>query len=83
MKIVAISDTHGLHNNLALGSGDILIHAGDVSNKGEKQEVKDFLGWCEKQDFVSKIFIAGNHDFFSKKNRTWKLKNLFLRGYSI
>jgi len=64
MKITLISDTHSKHNQLTLPKGDILIHAGDVSSRGNKREVKNFLNWFSKQDYKYKIFIAGNHDFF-------------------
>lgn len=40
MKIVAISDTHGLHNSLQIPDGDILIHAGDLPHT---QQIKSGL----------------------------------------
>ena len=40
MKIVFISDTHGFHRKLALPEGDMIIHAGDVSNKGARKEIR-------------------------------------------
>ncbi len=64
MKIVAISDTHGLHNQLQLPKGDLLLHSGDVAKRGSEQEIIAFLNWFSQQDFQYKIFIAGNHDFF-------------------
>lgn len=64
MKFVIISDTHGQHNNLSLPKGDVLIHAGDISQRGEENEIIDFLNWFSNCDFKYKIFIAGNHDFF-------------------
>ena len=64
MRIVAISDTHGQHQDLRLHKGDLLIHAGDISGLGRPGEVKSFLDWFAAQDFTYKIFIAGNHDFF-------------------
>ena len=67
MKIVCISDTHGLHKSVSLPKGDMIIHAGDVTNRGEKYEVIDFLNWFKTLDFKHKIFIAGNHDFFFEK----------------
>ncbi|MDZ7934040.1 MAG: metallophosphatase domain-containing protein [Emticicia sp.] len=67
MKIVAISDTHGKHQNLILPEGDMLIHAGDVSSLGKESEIKDFLNWFSQTDFKHKILIAGNHDFYFEK----------------
>lgn len=64
MKITLISDTHGLHHQLTLKGGDLLIHAGDVSARGTESEVLDFLNWFKKQPYRYKIFIAGNHDWF-------------------
>lgn len=63
MKISFISDTHTKHNQLNLPGGDILIHGGDISNRGSFQDLSSFLSWFEKQDYKYKIFIAGNHDF--------------------
>jgi len=64
MKIVAISDTHGMHDLLSLPKGNMLIHTGDVSGRGRLNEVKAFVEWFSQQDFKYKIFIAGNHDFY-------------------
>ncbi|MGZ5285534.1 MAG: metallophosphatase domain-containing protein [Flavisolibacter sp.] len=64
MKIVFISDTHGRHQQIKLPKGDMLIHAGDVTYKGRKDEVQNFLKWFSLQPFQHKIFIAGNHDFY-------------------
>ena len=67
LKFVAISDTHCRHKSLKLPKGDVLLHAGDVTYKGERWEVMDFLDWFGKQNYTYKIFIAGNHDFFFEK----------------
>ncbi len=64
MKFVTISDTHNQHDSLTLPKGDVLIHAGDVSMRGNKTEITNFLLWFHHQDFKHKIFIAGNHDWF-------------------
>ncbi|TMM31499.1 metallophosphoesterase [Polaribacter aestuariivivens] len=63
MKIVLISDTHGVHN-FRIPDGDVLIHAGDVSSRGRKAEIDLFVKWFQKQPHKHKIFIAGNHDFY-------------------
>jgi hypothetical protein len=75
MRIVCISDTHDLHSFMEmygpLPKGDILLHAGDVSNIGEQPDVTRFVNWFMNiKGFDSKIFIAGNHDFaFDKINK--------------
>ncbi|MEM1324491.1 MAG: metallophosphatase domain-containing protein [Bacteroidota bacterium] len=63
MKIIAISDTHGLHKDLDLPEGDVLVHAGDFSYYEDQPRVVDFLAWLDRQDFEHKILIGGNHDF--------------------
>jgi len=62
MKFVAISDTHGCHRQLELPKGDVLLHAGDVCDQGNQEQVVDFLEWIEQLDFAHKIIIRGNHD---------------------
>ena len=64
MKFVVISDTHGHHRKLKLPKGDIIIHAGDITDHGHKKEVLDFLDWFSELDYLYKIFIGGNHDFY-------------------
>lgn len=76
MKIVAISDTHNQHKFLNLPKGDMLIHAGDVSSRGTKEQVLDFLDWFSKTDFKYKIFIAGNHDFYFEKENEEIVKDI-------
>lgn len=76
MKIIAIADTHGLHDALTLPAGDVLIHAGDISMKGTEQEITPFIKWFSQQDFKHKIFIAGNHDFYFEKKPNDEIKKL-------
>lgn len=63
MKIVAISDTHGLHWKVTVPPGDILVHAGDITKQGEIDQVKDFNKFLGSLPHPHKIVIAGNHDF--------------------
>lgn len=80
MKIVAISDTHCRHHNIKLPKGDILIHAGDISYRGKRSEVTDFLHWFGQLAFPHKIFIAGNHDFFFEKSTSFTIQELLPQG---
>ena len=71
MRVVCISDTHSRHLGLYNPpKGDLIIHAGDVSNIGRKGEITDFLNWFSKLPYKYRIFIAGNHDFFF--DHKWK-----------
>lgn len=79
MKFVAISDTHCRHRSIKLPKADVIIHAGDLSNKGEKVEVVDFLDWFGELDYTHKIFIAGNHDFYFEREKKKKIEDI-IRG---
>ena len=63
--ITFISDTHSRHNELTndLKGGWMIIHAGDVSNRGEITDINEFTEWFGNLPYKHKIFIAGNHDF--------------------
>lgn len=63
MKIVFISDTHSMHDRLFVPDADMVIHAGDVCNRGTRNEAVDFLIWFSNLPQRYKIFVAGNHDF--------------------
>lgn len=66
-KIVCISDTHGMHRNLIVPDGDILIHAGDFTRYGNLSEAKDFNVWIGELPHKIKIVILGNHE----SNANW------------
>jgi len=54
----------------------VLLHAGDLSYRGDKKEIEDFLDWFSKLPFQHKIFIAGNHDFLFEKEKPAAIKKL-------
>jgi len=81
MQIVAISDTHGKHRDLQpLPKGDVLIHSGDVSRGGTKEQITDFLKWFAAQNHTHKIFIAGNHDFFFEQANPEEINSIIPDG---
>jgi len=51
-----------MHSHLEVPEGDVLIHAGDFTNIGQPQDVKDFSDFLGKLPHKHKIVIAGNHD---------------------
>lgn len=60
LRIVCISDTHNTRPILPMG--DVLIHAGDLTENGAFDEVQAGLNWLSSQPHRYKILIAGNHD---------------------
>ena len=63
MKILHLSDTHGLHRKIKdLPNADVIVHSGDISNNGTEEEVLDFLNWYIELPYPHKIFVTGNHD---------------------
>jgi len=69
VKIVALSDTHGMHREVTVPDGDILICAGDITGRGTMLEVIDFNNWLSSLSHRTKIVIAGNHDEYLTKGR--------------
>jgi predicted phosphodiesterase len=66
MEITFISDTHNRHREMTqdLTGGPILVHCGDVSMRGSRFEIDDFLEWFSELPYMHKIMVPGNHDFF-------------------
>lgn len=62
MRIVAISDTHTHHMEIEVPHGDVLVHAGDFTYKGRRDEISEFLDWFLNLPHKHKVLIAGNHD---------------------
>jgi len=70
-QLVLISDTHGLHDQVKVPEGDILIHAGDFMNGGrDLYEVTRFARWWNRHPHPHKILIGGNHDRYLEKDKT-------------
>eukprot|EP01063_Lacrimia_lanifica_P039136 TRINITY_DN851_c1_g2_i1.p1 TRINITY_DN851_c1_g2~~TRINITY_DN851_c1_g2_i1.p1 ORF type:complete len:349 (+),score=107.76 TRINITY_DN851_c1_g2_i1:52-1047(+) len=62
LRFVCVSDTHGLHRRVDVPDGDVLIHAGDFTNTGEREQVEDFVAWLAGLPHKTKVVVAGNHD---------------------
>ncbi|KAK4493982.1 hypothetical protein PRZ48_015168 [Zasmidium cellare] len=62
ITVVCISDTHCLIPKDALPYGDILIHAGDLTNAGTPSEIQAQIDWLSSLPHQYKVVIAGNHD---------------------
>jgi Icc-related predicted phosphoesterase len=67
MRIVCLSDTHNLHDRIRVPEGDLLLHAGDATNRGTEKEVSAFTDWLAAQPHRHKVVVAGNHDFLFER----------------
>ncbi len=63
LRIVAIGDTHGMHEQPVIPDGDILVVAGDLTGRGTLREVFWFDRFLSYLPHKHKIVIAGNHDW--------------------
>ena len=60
ISVVCISDTHNSKPNVP--DGDVLVHAGDLTQTGTHEELQQCLDWLHSLPHPHKIIIAGNHD---------------------
>jgi len=66
MRLVLLSDTHTMHDQVVVPDGDVLIHAGDLTFTGRRDQWIAALAWFGNLPHPHKIYIAGNHDFGSE-----------------
>lgn len=62
MRIVIVSDTHGKFAQLDIPDGDILIHCGDMTVRGDMGMLERFGKELEAKPHTHKVVVAGNHD---------------------
>jgi Calcineurin-like phosphoesterase len=62
IRVVCISDTHC--QTCPIPDGDLLIHAGDLANKGNIAEIQGQIEWISGLPHKHKVVIAGNHDTY-------------------
>ena len=62
MKIAMISDAHTYWDTITVPECDLLISAGDYSNRGEPQSIVRFHEWMSRQPARHKISVQGNHE---------------------
>ena len=58
INVVCISDTHNQQPDLP--DGDLLLHAGDLTQDGSFDELQAQLDWLNGQRHRCKVVIAGN-----------------------
>ncbi|KAF2865991.1 Metallo-dependent phosphatase-like protein [Massariosphaeria phaeospora] len=63
VRIVCISDTHTLIP-ADVPAGDVLIHAGDLSNAGSVADIQAQVDWLASLPHKEVVVISGNHDTY-------------------
>eukprot|EP00768_Dysnectes_brevis_P007740 gnl/Dysnectes_brevis/6654_a10493_423.p1 GENE.gnl/Dysnectes_brevis/6654_a10493_423~~gnl/Dysnectes_brevis/6654_a10493_423.p1 ORF type:complete len:220 (-),score=19.01 gnl/Dysnectes_brevis/6654_a10493_423:174-803(-) len=62
MRFVVLSDTHNRHEHIHVPSGDVLLHLGDASYRGNRKHIRSFAKWFSALPHEHKFIIPGNHD---------------------
>jgi len=63
VRLVCMSDTHNNeYTRTCIPSGDVLIHAGDMTKIGTKKELLSARAYIDSFLHPQKIVIAGNHE---------------------
>jgi Icc-related predicted phosphoesterase len=89
MIIDCIADLHGHYPKLE--GGDLLIIAGDLTERSTKDFLLSFHVWASEQDYKKIIVIGGNHDTILENssngypfyNRGWSVDGISLPFTSI
>jgi Icc-related predicted phosphoesterase len=66
VRVLCLSDTHMRHAELVLPAADLIVHAGDFTRRGTRDEVVAFLDWYARVD-APRVLVGGNHDFFAER----------------
>jgi predicted phosphodiesterase len=63
IRVVCISDTH-THIPEHVPEGDVLIHAGDMTNAGSIAEIQKQVDWLASLPHKEIVVVSGNHDTY-------------------
>jgi predicted phosphohydrolase len=87
MRIVCLSDTHDLHDQLQVPDGDLLLHAGDATMRGSEAQIRAFDRWLATLPHRHKVVIAGNHDWAFERTpaaaRSWLRAATYLEDSEV
>ena len=81
IKVVCISDTHSKKPPSRLPDGDLLIHAGDLTENGTLADIQKQIDWLKtlhgtstndgRPGFQHIVVVCGNHDsYFDPRSRS-------------
>ena len=72
ITVICISDTHNTQPQVPYG--DLLIHAGDLTQSGSVEEIEAALKWLKSLNHPHKVVVAGNHDFALDSGETGRFQ---------
>ncbi|CAB3397617.1 unnamed protein product [Caenorhabditis bovis] len=76
LKVVCISDTHEQLGKVEeIPDGDVLIHAGDFTNNGNRDELIKFNEQMANLPHKYKLVVAGNHELGFDENERKEQRN--------
>merc|ERR1712050_250870 len=78
VRVVVISDTHNRHKALDIPAGDVLVHCGDMTNRGSAPELRDVNNWLDELPFKHKLVVCGNMDQRLESCRDKEVRQRFL-----
>ncbi|KAF2761225.1 putative phosphoesterase [Pseudovirgaria hyperparasitica] len=78
ITVVCISDTH--NSQPPVPAGDILIHAGDLTQSGTQEELAAAIEWLKALPHAHKILVGGNHDALLDKSFTRHRSDRVMKG---
>jgi Icc-related predicted phosphoesterase len=61
-RVIFVSDTHNELHNVVVPDGDVLIHCGDMTDFGKREELERFNQQFMTYPHPTKVVIPGNHD---------------------
>ncbi|CAJ0939535.1 unnamed protein product, partial [Mesorhabditis belari] len=79
LKFVVISDTHDqlgeMMEKIPIPDGDVLIHCGDMTNRGEKEKLEALNEQFGQLPHKHKVVVAGNHDLGFDDTEDWSKRH--------
>lgn len=70
IRVVCLSDSHDHIAGIRVPDGDLLIHAGDMTNDGTAESIQRQVDWLRSLPHLHKVVVCGNHDsWFDERSR--------------
>lgn len=85
MKAICFSDTHRtpLVGKFQLPEADFGFFSGDCSMPGKEAEYRSFIDWFADQPVKHKVFVPGNHDWYTETNLITAMRIAEIKGIIV